>query len=97
MPRAVSAAIIIQRPLYIGLTNGLVGNWTFNGPDMNATKALDTSGQGNHGALTNGPARAAGKVGQALSFDAVDDFVSVPNSSSIDTDNFTGHDHWGQH
>ena len=29
MPKAVDAALIIQAPKYIGLTNGLVGYWSF--------------------------------------------------------------------
>jgi hypothetical protein len=49
------ASIIIQRPLYIGLTTGLVGYWSFDGPDMNATKALDQNGRGNDGTPTNVP------------------------------------------
>jgi len=28
------AAIVIQAPKYIGLTNGLVGYWSFDGKDM---------------------------------------------------------------
>jgi hypothetical protein len=86
MPHKSHAAVIIQRPLYVGLTSGLVGSWSFDGPDMNATKALDKSGQGNHGTLTNGPVRKAGKIGQALSFDGVDDYVDVsdPGTSPFD-------------
>ena|SRR3989338_3103988 len=42
IPQKASAAFIIQRPLYIGLTNGLVGQWSFDGPDMLSTMALDT-------------------------------------------------------
>src|SRR3990167_2086965 len=34
MPKAVDAALIIQAPKYIGLTNGLVGYWSFDGKDM---------------------------------------------------------------
>src|SRR5439155_20614503 len=38
----------------------------------------------NHGALLNGTTFAAGKVGQAFSFDGVDDFVEVPDNSSLE-------------
>ena len=77
------AGFLINRPLYIGLTDGLVGYWSFNGADMNATQARDTSGNGNHGALTNGPTRTEGKIGQALNFDGVDDYVNMGKPASI--------------
>jgi len=34
IPKAAQAALIIQAPKYIGLTNGLVGYWSFDGKDM---------------------------------------------------------------
>ena len=72
-----NAGTILQRPLYFGLTNGLVGSWSFDAPDMAGNIAYDRSGQGNNGTLTNGPARAPGKVGQALKFDGVNDYVNL--------------------
>ena len=66
------------------LTNGLVGMWSFNGPDLTTTTAYDRSGQGNNGTLTNGPSRVAGKVGQALNFDGVNDYINVGSGSSLD-------------
>jgi hypothetical protein len=65
------------------LTNGLVGYWTFDGPDMAGVTAFDRSGHGNNGTLTNSPARGAGKLGQALSFDGVDDFVSTSFTNGL--------------
>jgi hypothetical protein len=59
------------------LTDGLVGMWSFDGPDMAGVTAYDRSGQGNNGTLTNGPTVAIGKVGQALSFDGSDDYVLI--------------------
>lgn len=38
--------------------------------------------QGNHGALRNGASFVPGQVGRGFSFDGVDDFVQVPDSSS---------------
>ena len=84
LPKTVEAGFIIQRPLYIGLTNGLVGSWTFDGPDMAVDTAFDRSGQGNNGTLTNGPTRTEGKIGQALNFDGSDDDVNVGSGSSLD-------------
>src|SRR3989338_2465947 len=71
------AAVVIQAPKYIGLTNGLVGYWSFDGKDMAGNTAYDRSGQGNNGTLTNGPTRAIGKIGQGLSFDGSNDYVAA--------------------
>ncbi len=51
----------------------------------------DSSGQGNHGTLTNGATyNATGKYNQACSFDGVNDYVSIPDSNSLDmTTGFT--------
>jgi len=78
-----NAGTILQRPLYFGLTNGLVGSWSFDAPDMAGNIAYDRSGQGNNGTLTNGPARAPGKVGQALKFDGSDDYVNAGSGNSL--------------
>lgn len=64
-------------------TNGLVGQWSFNGPDLSGTTAYDRSGQGNNGTLTNGPIPTQGKVGQALSFDGTDDYISLGNPAAL--------------
>ena len=69
------------------LTSGLVGLWSFNGADVSGTTAYDRSGQGNNGTLTNGPTVTTGKIGQALSFDNVDDKIVLSNPSSL---NITG-------
>ncbi len=58
------------------LRQGLVGMWTFDGNDMSGNTAIDRSGNANNGTLTNGPAKTIGKIGQALNFDGVDDYVS---------------------
>jgi 3-methyladenine DNA glycosylase Tag len=65
------------------MTNGLVGFWSFNGPDMNGNSALDRSGNGNNGTLVGGVTKTIGKVVSALSFDGTSGYVDVPNSSSI--------------
>ena len=56
--------------------SGLVSWW---GGDNNALDMVST----NHGTV-NGATYASGLVGQALSFDGVDDYVNVPYSSSLD-------------
>jgi hypothetical protein len=63
------------------LLNGLVGWWKFD--EGSGTVAYDSSGNGNNGNLTNGPTWTDGKVGGALSFDGVNDYVNVPSIQSV--------------
>ena len=84
VPKSADAGLLLQRPLYIGLGSGLVGSWTFDGPDMANVTAFDRSGQGNNGALTNGPKRTIGRIGQALNFDGSDDLVNMSSPASLD-------------
>jgi hypothetical protein len=56
---------------------GLVGHWTFDGPDLTTATATDKSGRENNGVLTAGPIPAIGKVGQGLQFDGVDDYINL--------------------
>ena len=67
------------------LKDGLVGYWTFDGPDV-TTSVKDMSGNGNNGGFVGGAttsAKVSGKLGQALSFDGSDDYVNAANSSSL--------------
>lgn len=67
------------------LKSGLVGHWTLDGKDTIWTSAtaattLDKSGQGNTGTLTNMTqvtAPVAGKIGQGLKFDGINDYVDM--------------------
>ena len=65
------------------VTSGLVGLWSFDGPDMAGVTAYDRSGQGNHGTLTSGPTLVIGKLGQALSFDGTSSYVAVSGTNGI--------------
>jgi hypothetical protein len=75
--------------------NGLIAHWTFDGKDTpwsssSAGTTLDTSGNGHTGTLTNmnrATTPTIGKLGQALSFDGVNDYVNVPYNASFDIDN----------
>ncbi len=62
--------------------SGLVGAWGFN--ESSGATAADASGNGNTATLVGGPSRVAAKYGNGLSFDQVNDYLSVPNSSSLD-------------
>jgi len=68
------------------LRQGLVGMWTFDGNDMSGNTAIDRSGNGNNGTLTNGPKKAIGKIGQALSFDGSNDFGDLGTPAIFDLD-----------
>ena len=81
-----------------GIDTGLVGHWTFDGPDVDwsatGTEIRDISGNGNHGdASTSGMSTAnatGGVLGQGMAFDGVGDKVNVGNSIQFDEgDNFS--------
>src|SRR4051794_37206764 len=57
--------------------DGIVGWWPGDG---NANDIADT----NNGALLDGATFAPGEVGEAFSFDGVDDQVRVPNASNLE-------------
>jgi Concanavalin A-like lectin/glucanases superfamily len=61
---------------------GLVGAWGFN--EGSGTTTADASGNANTATLVNGPAWVAGKYGNGLSFDQVNDHLSVASSPSLD-------------
>jgi hypothetical protein len=63
-------------------STGLVGAYGFE--EATGASAVDSSPAGNPGTI-NGPTRsAAGKFGSALTFDGVNDLVTVPDSNSLD-------------
>jgi len=68
---------------------GLVGYWTFDGPDVAGGTIRDRSGQGNHGSavgISTSTFFSLGKIGQALRFDGVDDYITVSNEANFDFD-----------
>ena len=58
------------------LTSGLVGLWSFDGPDVSGSTAYDRSGNGNNGTIS-GATPTLGKIGQGMSFDGVDDIITT--------------------
>jgi hypothetical protein len=66
---------------YADITTGLVGRWAFD--EGSGTTASDSAGSSN-GTLVSGPTWVTGKIGSnAISFDGVNDKVSINNSSAI--------------
>ena len=83
----ISNALVFQHQMHSLLGPDLVGQWNF---DDSANRYGDFSGGGNTGTCTNCPVPVdgvPGTRGTALSFDGVDDVVSVPHSASL---NITG-------
>lgn len=69
------------------MPTGLVGHWTFDGPDVNwATGVVsDVSGQGNNGvakSMSTSSTPRQGKVGQGLDFDGTNDYVDTQKDFS---------------
>jgi hypothetical protein len=63
---------------------GLIGHWKLDG-DM-----LDSSGLGSHGTANGGPTYEVGKIGQAMTFDGVDDYVVIDGvTARITNDDIT--------
>lgn len=70
--------------------SGLIGLWSFDGKDMSwaANQALDRSGNGNNGILTNmgtTTSPAPGKIGQALKFNGsgTQTYVNVTSNAPL--------------
>jgi hypothetical protein len=64
----------------VGISDGLVGYWSFD--EGSGTTASDSSGNRNDGTVY-GANWTDGKFGKALSFDGIDDYVTVPASLSF--------------
>jgi hypothetical protein len=71
-----NALLTISSPQCIAATSNLVSWWPAEG------NAADTWGA-NNGTLINGTGFTSGKVGQAFSFDGIDDCVGLPASASL--------------
>src|SRR3989344_4796494 len=87
------AATIAVSPTQ-SLTSGLVGYWTFDGNHTNwgTNKTNDRSGSGNTGTMTSmstTTSPVAGKAGQGLKFDGVDDYVNMGLTNDITGDAIT--------
>ena len=61
---------------------GLVAAYGFN--EGSGTTATDASGSGNAGAVSGATWNASGRIGGALAFDGVNDWVTVADANSLD-------------
>ncbi|MCK4625272.1 MAG: carboxypeptidase regulatory-like domain-containing protein [Phycisphaerae bacterium] len=61
---------------------GLIGYWKFD--EAKGQTVADSSGLKNNGRI-HGPTWAAGRVGSALKFDGVDDYVDIPKYAALDS------------
>ena len=61
------------------VTKGLIGYWTMDRADIEGNIVKDISGENNHGTIGGDPKLVAGKIGEALHFDGVDDYVALPD------------------
>ena len=61
---------------------GLVAAYNFN--EASGATVVDASGQGNHGTINGATRSTTGKFGKALSFDGVNDWVSIPDADLLD-------------
>jgi hypothetical protein len=68
---------VVASPLPAGLSAG----WNFN--EASGTSAADMSGNNNSATLVNGVGRTTGVYGGGLTFDGVNDYLTVPNSTSL--------------
>jgi len=73
-----SATVTITDPP----VGGPVAYWPLD--EGGGVAAVDGSGNGNTGALTNGPVWAVGQIEGAVEFDGVDDYLEVADSDSLD-------------
>ena len=74
-PSTGVAVTVLNRP-------GLVGAWSFD--EGAGATAADSSGSNNTATLSGAAWNASGRFGKAVSFDGVNDWVTVADSSSLD-------------
>jgi len=82
---------LAQADIAADFNDGLVEYLKFD--EESGTSTGDSSGNGNDGTI-NGPTFVVGKIGSALQFDGVDDYVIVPYSSTLDISNAFTFEAW---
>ena len=67
---------------YITVSSGPVAAYNFE--EVSGAKVIDASGQGNHGTRSGTSRITQGRFGKALSFDGLNDWVTVNDAASLD-------------
>ena len=65
----------------------LIGEWHFD--EGTGTTAYDSSEYGNNGTINGATWTSEGKLGSALEFDGLDDYIEVSNDASLNTQTLT--------
>jgi fibronectin type 3 domain-containing protein len=79
---ATSASVAITVDNTLAPPPGLVAGYGFD--ERTGTTAADSSPSGNSGTISGATHAPVGRFGSALSFDGVDDWVTVPDAASLD-------------
>ena len=81
-PTMQSSSQTLANGTTLGNSSGLVAHWTFDGKDTRSGEMKDVSGNGKNGnpvAIATSTFYTTGKLGQALSFDGVNDSIAIPS------------------
>jgi M6 family metalloprotease-like protein len=82
VPGAINSPLMVPVTLTVP-SAGAAGYWTFDTADIAGSVALDRSGNGNNGAISNASS-VTGRVNQALSFSGAGSYVAVPANAAFE-------------
>ena len=77
----ILASLYLLYPMAVGADESLVLCLSFDG--LSGTEVRDFSEYGNNGELRGEPELVDGRIGKALWFDGIDDWVEIPDSISL--------------
>lgn len=74
----IFSTLTVTAPVYADTTTGLIAWWKFE--EGVGSSVIDSSGHGNGGTLQNAPSWVNWKLGNAVSLDGVNQYMTIPNS-----------------